>query len=804
MLKSVVGTVKVVFVFSILFVWPLVFACDDDHGGNHAGNDNNVVADDDGAADDDFLGDDDDNDNNNDDNDDNDDNNDNDNNDHGFGPRAHGEPDDLIWDFQYELVAGGSLEDESIANAVGPNGERYLAYVKGAALILYTADEKTEKYEQVAGPAHYPQMEIDDEGRLHLFYYDVLSKRMVYQTNRSGAWRRQPATESFASLSSSFKLDMSLNPVGEPAVAYLNPDLHYASRLFGTWSDRFVTADSITEISMQIGGDGVPQILARSLRNNLSLMERYSLNSESEWKKSIMGVFPAYLDFEIILFVFYHSGPSMALDNEGLIRGAYHLNTYSYDMFIGGEMLNGIIEILFQKPAVWEREFIGGTADGWLDRSALAVDSENETHIVYTEQPLTTLSWNTAAAVDAVETPNDKNNNRLYYWISGHQPTYLDSPITGPIDIALDPDDVPSVCYLRDTSDTTCNLYLAEPDGKAWNTRRVDLYEVAGGHFDAVAGTEDCLHLIYPEHSIVVNKVIYAKVCNDVWTRQILPYSASSSESSALAVDPRGAVHVAILNGSEHNLIYGKETADRWVFEELPNDYPDDSEISLDVDSAGDPYLAYFLESPTAADEYLLCLSMKKDGVWQHTEIAAAELSTPGLIVDANDAVHLSYLLITPRYSVFQSGGWLTENPDPGANSSLDVAMALDPLSGEPVLVYTDNNSQYLKLAKRQAGQWFNCYLDDPDHLGFDESLSIAVDQSGYLHLLYHTGPTYNSLKYMSSVAGAMQMQTVYPGVSGYSNALVVDDQGNVNILFNHEQSLWRAHYQIEEAADLL
>jgi len=692
---------------------------------------------------------------------------------------------------QYEVLAGGLLETKSIANVVGKNDEQYVCYIKGGALFLYRSDEKSEKIEQLTGPAHYPKLEIDSDGRLHLFYYDLVSDRIVYLTNKNGCSQSEFATEPLGGLSSTFALEMSVNPQGEPAVAFLNPDLHCVLREKDGWREELVTSNTIDDFALQLGYDNLPHILATAERDNLTMVEYYYQNGNNRsWQMQTLGVFLRYFEFGFVYGTFEFLIPRLTLN---------HLNelTLAYDSILSYEIMLGLLEIdtftiiATQKFGMWlPTDFSLHYHYKWDE--ALAIDQNNIIHLLSSGQNVI-MPWTLAKATGvSSDTETYDEPLELNYWNSQEDKTFdLDDHLTGPIDIAMNDSGNPSASYLRGEAVQAKQLYLAQRGTEDWDSR---LISQDGNILESIALAVDAignLHLLYSDRTPNVNRIIYAKNESGIWVKEELPYNSNSERALAIAVDRQGKSHIALMDGANKNLIYGNNEAGVWNFEELFNNYADDPCVALDVDSTGNPHLSYFVEASKSPAEYLLYHSVKIDDQWRHDELSPAEITSLSMRIDGDDAVHLVFLHAGPVHGVLQSDEWTTEVPDPEVLSSNAAAMVLDQ-NDEPIIVYNTGSADSLKLARLHEGQWTIQFLNDLDAPQYTGPLSIARDGFEALHILYQIRTNNDRLRYKTNASGDWQTSELCTDLDGTTSALAVDPDNNATVMFVFRKALWQ------------
>jgi len=102
------------------------------------------------------------------------------------------------------------------------------------------------------------------------------------------------------------------------------------------------------------------------------------------------------------------------------------------------------------------------------------------------------------------------------------------------------------------------------------------------------------------------------------------------------------------------------------------------------------------------------------------------------LVLDSRDRAYMSYGGL--KFGVFDGASWMTETVATSAEG-LWSSLALDPVSGNPMVAYYDPGARGLFLANRSNGAWSTEVVDSSGDTGWMPSL--AVDAEGKPHIAY-------------------------------------------------------------------
>jgi|GEM_PF-5193252 len=150
------------------------------------------------------------------------------------------------------------------------------------------------------------------------------------------------------------------------------------------------------------------------------------------------------------------------------------------------------------------------------------------------------------------------------------------------------------------------------------------------------------------------------------------------------------------------------------------------------------------------------------------------------------------------------SGSWQTRvvDPSPGVGKHASIAAGPSP-AYTPNITYYDEMNADLKFAWYQTGLPGGWRTETVDHIGeVGEYCSVAVDSSGYAHVVYHD-ETDNALNYAWKNASGWHLETVdripagESGTCGIQTSITLDDNDRPHVGYHRtdaQSNIWYAH----------
>ena len=172
--------------------------------------------------------------------------------------------------------------------------------------------------------------------------------------------------------------------------------------------------------------------------------------------------------------------------------------------------------------------------------------------------------------------------------------------------------------------------------------------------------------------------------------------------------------------------------------------------IDLEVDSSGNPHLAYIRYANPPSYQGSIVTYASRNPTWNYIDIHGDLLSEHGhlsLAVDVNDVPHVAYLCVlnsgVPEGSLYyaKAPAWtpvLVDGSNLGAYNSIAVNAA-----GEPRISYFDRGNLRLKFAKYQSGSWNVEAVNTDGEGGSGTSLILDSADNPHISFLNITGDVY-------------------------------------------------------------
>ncbi len=150
---------------------------------------------------------------------------------------------------------------------------------------------------------------------------------------------------------------------------------------------------------------------------------------------------------------------------------------------------------------------------------------------------------------------------------------------------------------------------------------------------------------------------------------------------------------------------------------------------SLAVNASGAPRMCYYSQG--------LVYASRGPSGWTNTTIAGGGQSC-SLALDSQGRAHISHMSLDYSgnfdldYIAETGSGWSAATIETGYYSSTSIA--INPVTDEPMIAYSEVGSQGLKLATLSGGTW-TTQVVDPSFYG--ETVSLAIDPSGRPAIAY-------------------------------------------------------------------
>ncbi|MGC8780122.1 MAG: hypothetical protein ACP5UQ_04570, partial [Anaerolineae bacterium] len=315
--------------------------------------------------------------------------------------------------------------------------------------------------------------------------------------------------------------------------------------------------------------------------------------------------------------------------------------------------------------------------------------------------------------------------------------------------LRLLPDGRPAMAYGGD------HLYYTWQDGGGWHSAVVDDAPAVGAYAALALTAAGRAHIAY--YDALNRDLKYAVQDAGGWTRETVDAAGDAGASLALALDGSGWPHIVYGwnndDGTSAWLAYARRTAVGWEFDKIESLASAAPFISLALDAADRPHVAYYDEAARR-----LRYARLTDGGWEIRTVDDDGDVGAGcsLALDAAGRPHISYYNYDTvrgalRYATWDGDAahsWQIEVVDDADDVGGYTSLALDG-SGRPAISYHDYTNGALKFARRTAAgpsaAWQIVTVENEGDVGLYTSL--ALDGQERPHIL-HFDLTGNAIRY--------------------------------------------------------
>jgi hypothetical protein len=573
-------------------------------------------------------------------------------------------------------------------------------------------------------------LRLDVAGRPHVAYG---GDHLYYAWYDGSAWQRETvdAADGVGALAS-----LALDAEGQPHIAYLGRGLQYAYRDAGGWHLETVDSRRLEEApALAIGPSGRAHV-------------------------AYIVAYPAYALFQAVRFSYgwrvetvesgqstQSGGVSLGVDKAGRAQISYY---------------NGATNALkhaYVDDSGWHSEVLG--TGGWVWSTSLALDDDGYAHIgAFVYNSGLRYAYRDAAG-----------------W---HQETVDAAPTAGQApSLALDAQGQPHMSYFNNTY-PGYSLRYASRQTTGWLTQTVATGRVGTTSALALAGAAGPRIAAMDETR---GALLLARWQTDHWVMEDVDWSDDVGYWSSLALDRRGAPHIAY-----RAQIGGLKIAD-WSGSDWGMQDVDvlGFELSLALDGSDRPRISYI-----SVDSALRYASWNGTA-WITQTVDSGRCRFSSLALDHTGNPRISYASDWPdydlRYAQWNGTRWLTETVDALGQVGRYNSLALGK-DGHPQISYYDQDNGRLKYAQWTAGAWA---VETVDSAGNEGRFStLALDGQGDPHISY-VGE--QGLRYARWMGDHWQIQTVSTQVSGEGTALALDGKDRPRIAFCGADSLLYARW---------
>lgn len=264
----------------------------------------------------------------------------------------------------------------------------------------------------------------------------------------------------------------------------------------------------------------------------------------------------------------------------------------------------------------------------------------------------------------------------------------------------------------------------------------------------------------------------------------------------SVTLDEVGALHVAYSYGP---LYYGTNRGGAWIWRLVDNQST--CCASLAIDSVGRVHIAYSAWNGSYPPFYLRYAMWDGQVVAVRTFLTASWAGVPSIAIDSRNHVHLSFIAYKGDYTIESLFYATDETGDWGISVAanytwpalLSDSLVLDGQDRVHIAVGLAPEEGSVGVLSRIGNAWQFEQVDNS--ADWVDSVSLAVDASGHLHLAY---PFLTSLqatpltRYATNTTGTWSRTDIGPADRSYE-ALTVDSSGHPHILFAQNSHLMYA-----------
>lgn len=636
------------------------------------------------------------------------------------------------------------------------NGDlKYASYVNGWAV---------EVVHSAGNVGLYCSLTFDTENSPHISYQDASSGWLRYAYKGGGGWifdvaDGNPNVGRFTSI--------ALDTQNRPHIAYyddFNAIVKYASKTTA-WSTENVAISPARPMSLKIDAQDVPHIAysTSALRHAAKISGVWNIDLVDAVNVNSMYASLA-LDAEGNPLLCYED-----LSNADLIFATSAVRVLSPT---GGEHW----QAGSQQPVRWSGQ---GPVDILLSQDGGASYVTSRSGVTGGSALVNVPAWTTASARVKIvrNAPRSSSESPGVFGVAQDiLPLFWTQLVDGQgwsstyTSLALDAQGNPSISY--DEESNPSRQKFAKHTAAGWSLEIADTLANSGGSSSLRLDALGNPRIAYG--SFGDQKLRYASK-SGVWTREVVDNNGLSPSLALTATgDPRISYHG--LSG----LQYASKSGGPWSTETVDASLVDGF-TSLALDTAGTPYISYYLGYYGGSDLRFATKTMSGwtiEAVDQDGDVGGSS----SIALDARGTPHIAYSDWTNgdlKYATRTPFGWVLERVDALGFVGNRPSLAFD-AQGIPHIAYEALNGAELRYASKVNGVWVIEKIDGAP-TAWLIGPSLALDAQGLPHLCYGDGVA-RTLRYGSE---AVEIAAPTPGVTwpvGTHRTVTWNGTGRVNL----------------------
>ncbi len=283
------------------------------------------------------------------------------------------------------------------------------------------------------------------------------------------------------------------------------------------------------------------------------------------------------------------------------------------------------------------------------------------------------------------------------------------------------------------------------------------------------------------------------------WQAQLVDTRAIAGKGVSLVLDAAGRPHIAYFvyqpteSGRDYTIYYARWNGVRWLREGVEAvTWASQQSIGLALTAAGQPRLVYPAVLPEDDGGIALRYAAWDGQTWQLSTVAGeTDGEFVSLALDDGDTPHVGFAESGDLYyAIWLAETWVVEAVDAGSDTVGDyISLALD-ATGVPHIAYEDFSNGALRYAWRAGPGWQSEQVD----VGFSGAgSSLAIDSNGEPHISYIHDFGFK-IRHAHKDDGAWQIQQPYQAppsefING-TTSLGLDGAGRPHIAFTVERNI--------------
>ena len=558
--------------------------------------------------------------------------------------------------------------------------------------VIDSAEPDADRSQTRFGKGGNPLIQVDQDGRPHLSYYDYDQKALKY------AWRSEPSGWQIETIDGTEGVSASswlaLDTQGQPAVAYYHNGksaLVFARKTASGWSGQIVDDSAGHYPSLAIDTQG---------QAHIAYYDQFNKRLKYARQNNSTGTFATETLTEADNTGEY---ATLALDSQGKPQIAYFHRVDNSQVFYIHHTENGWVN---EKVSVNDRDLVGLY-------TTIALDENDRPYFAYrhaSNRQLKVIFHQSEAFEDRI--------------------AFLSTRIGEITSLAIDSKNGVHILYNNDAQD---ELRYAYWNGSTWHLEVAQRAIDTGTDSSIVINTSDNPEAVF--WGLPSTKYGFLK--DGSWQIEFIEahdYGDWTGWYPAIALDRQGRPAVSFYDTPANDLKFGIRKKDRWVTEVVDSEGDVGAFTSLTYDRYWRPVIAYV--DLTHQD---LKLAWKDTNQW-HTmvldHVGEGEIY-PSLRCTPDNQLYLSYVSDSGKslkIAHWDGNEWSLGVLEQGGQYSMKTSLALDK-EGNPHLSFYDGAQKALKYASQVEGEWTISRVNENGNMGMGSSLGI--DSHGRAHISF-------------------------------------------------------------------